>query len=186
MFKSRTTTLLNMECPSSAQTTGESNIIGVVEPQKPFFGLCTAIPEGMSSEIEAAVRDFIATSHSSEGVDPEGFYNQTLQAIANATVLGNGGDFWLGIDGKGVYGYALCRIVQDIDNRLTYWCSQSWMRKDIRGHDWYRYGMEKIKERAKACFCAHLVIVSSRNAKAYLRFLGKNWHPYATLLKEDI
>lgn len=178
--------MLNMECPLPTQTTAEFSVLGVLKPQEPVFSLCKAIPEGLSSEIQGAVRDFIATSHSSQGVDSEGFYNQTLQSIANATVLGNGGDFWLGTDDKGVCAYALCRIVQDIDNRLTYWCSQSWMRSDIRGRKWYQYGMEKIKERAKASFCSHIVIVSSRNSEAYLRFLGKTWHPYATLLKTEV
>lgn len=178
--------MLNMECPSANSTVGEQNGLGMIFSARPSFSLSKAIPEGLAPEIEAAVRDFVKTSHSCEGVDEEGFYQQTLQAIAEATILGQSGDFWLGIDDQGVWAYALCRIVKDIDNRLTYWCAQSWMRKDMRGLKWYRYGMEKIKARAKACFCAHMVIVSSRNAEAYLRFLGDTWHTYATLLKEDI
>lgn len=178
--------MLNMDCPSVSTTEGIFNTSGVLEAPLPVFELCRVVPPDLVCQVEEAVKDFIKTSHSAPGVDERGFYNQTLQAIANATVLGNGTDFWLGTDEKGVFGYALCRVVQDIDNRLTYWCSQSWMRQDMRGKKWYAYGMEKIKARAKACFCAHLVIVSSRNAEAYLRFLGKNWHTYATLLKEDL
>lgn len=174
--------MLNMDCPTVTVSTNA--ITKFVE--KPTFAVVKVIPEWAVAQVEAAVKDFIASSHPCEGVDPTGFYNQTLESIANCTYLGNGGDFWLGVDSKGVYGYAICRVVKDVDNRLVYWCSQSWMRKDIRGLDYYKFGMNKIKERAKSLFCAHIVIVSSRNAKAYLRFLGKNWHEYATLLKEDI
>lgn len=158
----------------------------IVLKSLPTFELCKAIPPAFVPQIESAVRDFVESSHPAPGIDRNGFYQQTLQTIAGSTVLGGTGDFWLGVDDRGVWGYAICRVVQDIDNRLTYWCSQSWMRPDMRGRKWYAYGMEKIKARARACFCAHLVIVSSRNADAYLRFLGKNWTTYATLLKEDI
>lgn len=175
--------MLNMECPSTITLSVNPEI---TFQEYPTFEISKAIPSWAVPQIEAAVKDFIETSHSCEGVDPTGFYYQTLESIANSTVLGGSGDFWLGTDSKGVCAYAIARVVKDIDNKLTYWCSQSWMRKDIRGLEWYRYGMDKIKERAKATFCSHIVIVSSRNAKAYLRFLGKNWHEYATLLKEDI
>jgi hypothetical protein len=169
---------MKIECPST--------YLKLKEEVEPVFEIVKRIPDGLSSQIEDAVMDFIKTSHSCPGVDAVGFYNQTLEAIAGATILGQGGDFWLAIDSQGVFGYALCRIVKDVDNRLTYWCAQSWLRKDMRGLEWYKFGMDKIRERAKSCFCAHLVIVSSRNAEAYLRFLGKNWNKYATLLKEDI
>ena len=161
--------------------------LGVVSfKETPHFEITRTIPRESVSQIEAAVKDFIKTSHSCPGVDEAGLYNQTLEAIAGSTILNHGGDFWLGTDSNGVCAYALCRIVKDIDNRLTYWCAQSWMRSDIRGLKWYRFGMDKIRQRAKECFCSHLVIVSSRNADAYLRFLGKSWSLYASLLKFDL
>lgn len=154
--------------------------------ETPVFRITKELPPHLVYQIESAVKDFVASSHSCQGVDSVGFYNQTIEAIAGSTVLNQGGDFWLGIDDQGVCAYALCRVVKDIDNRLTYWCSQTWIRPDLRGKKWLSFGWQKLKERAKACLCSHMIIVSSRNAEAYKRLLGKQMNLYSSLLKEDI
>lgn len=154
--------------------------------EKPVFELVKGIPKWAVPQIELAVKDFIATSHLPKGVDAQGFYQQTLGAIANATMLGGSGDFWLGtIDGK-VWAYCLSRVVCDIDNKLTYWVSQAWVHQDWRRTPFVKEAWGTVRERAKNCFCSHFIVVSSRSTKAYLRWLGANWNVYATLLKEDI
>ena len=168
--------MLNMECisPEFKITT-------------PRFEVFRSIPDGIAPQIEEAVKDFIKTSHVPDGVDLNGFYYQTLEAIANASYLGGGGDLWLGItDGKLVT-YILARICKDFDQKLTYQVSQAWVREDQRGQKWVKEAWNKVRERAKNCMCKHFSVISSRgNDKAYCRFLGKGFHFYASILKEEL
>lgn len=170
--------MLNMECPSP-----HFKLVA----DKPDFGLAKSIPSGMAPQIEKAVEDFIRTSHMPSGVDWNGFYHQTVQAIAQAGVLGGPGDLWLGtIDGELVT-YLLCHVGNDFDGKLAYTVSQAWVRKDQRGAKWVKEAWEQVRQRAKDCLCKHFVVLSSRgNDKAYCRFLGKGFHPYGSILKEEI
>lgn len=158
----------------------------VLASTTPNFRRVDTIPESLQGSIQMAVTDFLRTSHIPKGVDQKGLYQQTLGSISQATFLRQGGDFWIAtLDGK-LCAYLLARIVVDIDNRLTYWVSQAWVHKDWRRSPEVKLGWQKIRERAKNCLCSHIVIVSSRSTKAYLRWLGKDWTTYATLLKEDL
>ena len=150
------------------------------------FSIVRSLNPAWSKQIEAAVRDFFKTSHVPQGVDEQGFCQQTLESIASATFLNNGGDFWLLLENGVVKGYLLARITKDIDNTLTYWISQSWVHKSMRGDPEVKNCWETVRKRALECFCKHIVIVSSRSTRAYCRFLGHGMHLYSALLKEDI
>ena len=170
--------MTNVECLSP--------LLRIVEPEKPEFGLTRAIPSGTAPQIENAVKDFMVSSHLPNGVDKEGFYRQTLQAIAAASYLGQGGDLWLGFMHGRLVIYLLAHVGNDFDGRLAYTVSQAWVRKDQRGQKWVKWAWEQVRQRAKDCFCKHFVILSSRgNDKAYCRFLGKGFHFYASILKEE-
>jgi len=121
------------------------------------------------------------------GVSREGFIQQTLLSIANATFLKVGGDFWLIENADGTCGgYMLARFVVDIDNKLCYWISQVYVAKEHRGKG-SKEAFQVIREYAKKNLASHIVAVSGReNSKAYCRFLGEGYHKYATLLKEDL
>jgi hypothetical protein len=151
------------------------------------FELFKEIPLGLAHSIEKAVQDFIETSHLPEGVDAKGFYYQTLQAIANASVLRGTGDLWLGVLDGELVSYVLGNVNNDYDGRLNYLVTQAWVRKDQRGQKWVKLAWAKIRERAKACLCQHFSIISSRGmTAAYCRFLGKGFRPYAEILKAEI
>lgn len=155
--------------------------------EMPDFRVFKFIPEGMAPQIEEAVIDFIKTSHVPDGIDKNGFYFQTLETIANSSVLGGGGDLWLGIIDGELVTYILARICKDFDQKLTYQVSQAWVRKDQRGQRWVKVAWNKVRQRAKDCFCKHFSVISSRgNDRAYCRFLGKGFHFYASILKEEI
>lgn len=154
--------------------------------EHPSFGVVKIIPKWAVPQVEAAVKDFIKTSHLPQGIDIPGFYYQTLEAIAGATYLGGSGDFWLATHNGQVVVYGLAHISKDIDQKLCYHISQMWVTKEFRGKPIVKTWWEQIRQRAKDCFCKHLVITSSRNPKAYKRFLGNGMHDYATLLKEEI
>lgn len=163
---------------------GTGTIIAFEE--KPYFRVVKTIPEGMSPQVEAAVVDFIKTSHMPSGVDARGFYSQTLQAIASATVLGGGGEFWIGTKDGQLQIYILASIGNDFDGRLAYHVSQAWVRKDCRRTPVVKEWWGQIKQRAKDLLCGHLVITSTRNPKAYERWFGDGMKYYASLLKMNL
>jgi len=171
--------MLNVECPSPH--------LKLIDFEKPDFGIVKVLPNGMAQQIESAVMEFMKDSHIPDGVDLRGFYNQTLQSIAQATVLGGQGDLWLGVMGGELVTYILAHINNDYDGRLSYLVSQAWVRKDQRGQPWVKWAWEKVRQRAKESFCKHFSVISSRGkTKAYCRFLGKGFHPYAEILKEEL
>lgn len=164
-----------------------SPYLELVQEAHPHFGLTKVIPDGFAPQLESAVRDFMVSSHLSEDIDKEGFFSQTLQAMASASYLNQGGELWLGILNGKLVTYILARVGSDFDGKLSYTVSQAWVRKDQRGKKWVKTAWQKVRARAKDCFCKHFVVLSSRGkTKAYCRFLGKGFHYYAEILKEEI
>lgn len=158
-----------------------------IKPVRPVFSIARAIPDGMGPQIEEAVKDFIRSSGIPRGVDIQGFYNQTLQGIANAAIQGQGNDLWLGVAGDELWIYLLGHLGNDIDGRMTYTVSQAWVRKDQRGQKWVKEVWAQVRQRAKNCLCKHFMVISTKeNDAVYCRFLGRGFHKYATLLKEEI
>lgn len=165
--------------------TTASGIISALE-EKPYFRVIKTIPEGLAPQIESAVVDFIKTSHLPAGVDRGGFYNQTLQAMASATVLNQGGEMWIGTARGELLTYVMAHIGNDFDGRLSYHVSQAWVKKGFRATPLVKSWWGQIKSRAKDLMCGHLVITSSRNPKAYERWFGDGMAIYATLLKMNL
>ena len=152
---------------------------------KTEFKIVKEFPENLSPrKIEEAVLDFIQESHVKG--DPIGIFNQTMESIAGSTVLGGSGYFWLGTEGEKVVSYLLAHVTKDIDNLPTYYIPQAWVAREYRGNQVVKMWWEKVREHAKSRFCKHIVLVSSRNEKAYERFLGHGLTHYASLLMEDI
>jgi len=125
------------------------------------------------------------------GVDEQGFIVQTLRAILNAIEDKDGcSDFWIISNAdKSLGGFMLASFVYDIDNKLTYWVNQVYVCKEHRGwNSFFRKEVWRvITERAKIIGVKHIVLVTSRkNTPAYCRLMGKQYHQYAALIKEDI
>lgn len=152
--------------------------------EEPYFRLLREIPEGLGPQIEHCVKEFVKDSKIGQGIDAIGFFNQTIESIAQMTYLNMGGDFWIGtVDGK-VMAYVLARASKDIDNKMSYWISQAYADKSVRFTPFIKEAMAAIRQRAKDCLCRHIVVVAGRNSRAYKRMFG--FHDYAVLLKEDI
>jgi len=149
-----------------------------------------AVPKHLKPKaIEKAVEHFVNDSHAGQGVDKLGFFNQTIENIASIVLMetNDKAHFWMLSNEEGdVLAYALAHYSKDIDNSLCYWVTQAWVDKSLRRTPLVREMWEQLREEGKRNFCKHIVFPASRNPKAYLRFLGKNWHEYAVLLKEDI
>lgn len=144
------------------------------------------IPTGMNKQFTDAVVDFMGASGLPNGIDRQGFFYQTLQAIATSAIIGQGRELWLGIHEGQLYTYILATIGQDFDGRLAYTVSQAWVRKDQRGKPWVREAWQKVRQRAKDMLCSHFAVYSTKeNTKAYCRFLGKGFRKYSEILKEE-
>jgi hypothetical protein len=157
---------------------------------QPEFKITREIPSTLTpGAVERAVDAFVKESILKERLDvePFGFYNQTLQRIAAATFLKTPGvDFWMAHAYGEVIGYAIANITTDIDMRLCYWVSQSWVAPEWRQDPLVKQSWENVRLHAEYSLCSHLVVVSCRNSKAFCRWLGGNFEPYATLLKEEL
>lgn len=153
---------------------------------EPDFQLTTEIPPSLhKGAIERAVTEFVKET----GVDahPVGFYNQSLQRIARATIFKMPGEFfWLMHAYGEVSAYALATIQNDIDGRLCYWVSQTWVSPEWRHDPVVKKGYERMKQHAENSFCNHFVIVTSREPKAFCKFLGPKMRPYATIIKQEL
>lgn len=149
------------------------------------FRIVNDLNETIARQLAGAINEFMKDSDLGRGVDEIGYFEATKNAMIEAC-LGNG-DLWIGTLDEALVIYILAGMSNEVDNRLTYWVSQAWVRKDQRGLPWVRQAWQTIRERAIETKCAHIVTISGReNNEAYCRFLGKGWHIYGVLLKEDL
>jgi hypothetical protein len=145
------------------------------------------IPATLSPKaIERAVTSFIDQSHA-ENVDRDGYFNQIIENIAAVVVFQTPGRyFWIAEADGEVIAWALTHISKDVDNKLCYWQTDAWVDPKWRRKPEVKQWNKFLEEDAKANFCKHILIPSSRGEKAYCRFLGEGWHPYVVLLKKDL
>lgn len=135
--------------------------------------------------IEDAVWSFVNDSHCNE--DLVGLHNQTIENIFHYSQCPDDTrNFWLADEDGEVMAYAMTHISKDVDNKLCYWITQAWVHPVIRGSKQVKEWFQIFREEAKKNLCAHIIVPSSRGVEAYCRFLGKGWHTYVTLLKEDL
>ncbi len=149
----------------------------------------TRLPNHLNvGAVERAVRAFVNDCHVTETqTDPEGLYQQTLEAIAQACIFQQDGrQFWLADYEGEVMAYALTHISKDVDNTLCYWMTQAWVHPQIRHHKIVKIWKDQLIAEGKRLMCKHIVIPSSRGMKGYIRFLGKGWHKYVDLLKVNL
>lgn len=135
--------------------------------------------------VEQAVRNFAVENHSP--AEQAGLIQQTFENIIHATELRTPGRyFWLVLEDDKPVGYILSHIAKDVDNTLCYWMTQAYADPSVRGEHFIKDFYPRLKAHAKSLFCSHVLIPSSREAKAYMRWLGPDLHQYAVILKEDI
>lgn len=153
---------------------------------QPSLQLTRELPKDLNPKaIERAVERFLLEVDCKG--DWVGFFNQTIQKIASATFLRMPGhDFWCATQDGEVAGYALASVVNDIDGSLCYWAAQCWVDPKFRTLACVKEGYDKIFDYAKSIMCRYVVLVSTRDDKAYCRFLGRGAHKYASLLKVDL
>lgn len=148
------------------------------------------IPESLKpGAIDRAIRQFVNDSHVLDvPISKPGLIQQLTDVIASILVFKSNPTtfFWAAEDNGEVVAWALTHVSKDVDNSLCYWMTDAWVDKSLRRTILVRKWLEALKADAKFLGCKHILIPSSRGMKAYCRFLGKGWHPYLTILKEDI
>jgi predicted N-acetyltransferase YhbS len=141
--------------------------------------------KSIQKSIEEAVVSFVKDSRV-ENVDDKGFYQQTLNVIADSIINNGTRQFWLATHESEVITYVLTHVSIDVDNTKCFWITQAWVNPKARGHKIIKIWRDKLFEEAKKLGCKHVLVPSSRGEKAYCRFLGEGWHKYVTLLKKDL
>lgn len=140
--------------------------------------------------IKAAVRAFVDESwDASVPFDRDGYYEQTLQQIISTVVMKTNpsATFWLAEDEDGsIAAWAITSVSVDVDNKLTFWGRDAWVSPRYRGSRATKHWFAELRREAVRLGCSHFVIPSSRGIAAYCRFLGPNWKPYISLIKEDL
>lgn len=149
----------------------------------------TSLPSLPPGSIESAIQAFIMESGAlADGVDELGLYNQMIEAVANIVMLKKAphAQFWLAYENGKVVAFCFSHWAIGVDGRMCLWLTDAWINKEYRGIKTAKEYFKTLREFAQKSLCKHILVVSSRNDKAYCRFLGKGWKPYLTVLKEDI
>jgi hypothetical protein len=138
--------------------------------------------------IERCVNMFVKESNKDQTpCDEKGYIQQTLKTIAQA-ILGEQDQpqFWMAEYNDEVLAYSICHLSIDVDNRLCYWITQTFVNKKVRRHKIVKIWRQQLYDEAQRLGCKHIIVPSSRHNEAYKRWLGEGWHTYVTLLKKDI
>ena len=113
-----------------------------------------------------------------------GYSTHTMEQIIAAC---NGqGEFWICSEGSELFGFLLGNVCKDVNNEPTYVIRQAWVSPSIRRTPIVKQMLSSILLNAKSNFCKHVLLVSSRNEKAYLRWLGHGWKRFTTVLKGEL
>ncbi len=154
------------------------------------FRKINEIPKGLNNgAIDRGIQAFVLDSRlDPEITDLRGLKQQLTDVFASVLLFKTAGPtfIWMAEDGGEVMGWSICRVSKDVDNSLCYWMTDAWVHPTMRRHPEVRHWYNQMRDDAKALMCKHILVPSSRNTKAYLRYLGKNWHKYIEILKEDI
>ena len=141
-------------------------------------------------ELDSCIKQYVKESKISKyGVNEGGFYQQITNSIANRIILKNqpNAHFWLATDRENkIAGFALSHFATDVDNTLTFWQTDGWVRKDFRNTANVSQWMGIMKYYAILSGAKHILMPCSRASRAWSKFLGGRMKKFVTILKEDI
>ncbi len=140
--------------------------------------------------IDRALESFVGDSREIIGrVDPRGALQQLRDSVASAILFKNSPSsfFWVAEDENGeVAAWAMTQVRNDIDGSLCYWMTNAWVAKQHRFKPYVKQWFQVMRADAERYSCKHILLTSSRNSRAYCRFLGGGFHEYLTILKADL
>lgn len=148
------------------------------------------IPASLNTgALDRAIQSYLNDNHlDPTQVNLAGLKQQITDAIAAVVVFKNnpGVDLWVAEEDGEVVSWTLAHVSKGVDNTLCYSMTDAWVTPAYRMKPIVKEWFRTMRTEAKRLMCKHILIPSSRGAEAYCRFLGKGWHQYLTILKEDI
>lgn len=139
--------------------------------------------------IDRAIQSFLDDNRMDPGhTNIKGLKQQITDAIASVVIFKNNPSvyFWAAEEDGEVVSWTLTHASKDVDNTLCYWMTDAWVAPTYRTRPIVKEWFQLMRDDAKRLMCKHILIPSSRGSEAYCRFLGKGWHQYLVILKEDI
>jgi hypothetical protein len=118
------------------------------------------------------------------GFSEKGFVDHAWEQIS-ACAMGMG-ELWLYVEDSKVRGFLVAGKNLDVDHQPTYVIRLAWVDKALRRTPKVKEMLVTILSHAKMNFFKHVLIVSSRHPRAYLRWLGSGWMSYTTVLKGEL
>lgn len=134
--------------------------------------------------LKETIRSMYYESHVDLYMSEKGYVDHTWDQMM-AAALGQG-EFWVEFQEGKVAGWLLGAYSKEFDNEPTYVIKQAWVDPLLRRTPRVKEMLAQILMNAKSNFAKHVLIVSSRNTKAYLRWLGKGWVPVTTIIKGEL
>jgi hypothetical protein len=134
--------------------------------------------------LKETIRTMYQESHVDFYMTEKGYVDHTWESMM-ASAMGNG-ELWIAIQDGKVVGWLIGCYSKEVDNEPTYTIRQAWVDPLLRRTPKVKEMLTQILMNAKSNFSKHVLIVSSRNTKSYLRWLGKGWIPVTTIIKGDL
>lgn len=138
-------------------------------------------PYHLVDDFRQAIRTMYYESHVDLYMSEKGYVDHTWEQIM-AAASGNG-ELWIAFQDGKVVGFLLAGYSKEVDNEPTFIIRQGWVDPMLRRTPRVKEMLGGILYNAKSNFAKHVLIVSSRNPRAYIRWLGSGWSQTSTILK---
>lgn len=142
------------------------------------------MPCAVIDSLKVAIRSMYVDSHVDFIYTEKGYVDHTWEMITLA--CSGSGELWLATLGQEIVGFLLAAYSKEVDNEPTFVIRQAWVSQKIRRNPAVKQMLGRILSNAKMNFAKHVLIVSSRNPNAYIRWLGKGWKKITTVIKGDL
>lgn len=141
-------------------------------------------PIHLVDNLRETVRQMYHQSHVDLYMSEKGYVDHTWEEMLGA--VSGQGELWIALQDGKVVGFLLGGYNKEVENEPTYVIKQAWVDPLLRRTSRVKEMLAQVLMNAKSNFCKHVLIVSSRNTRAYLRWLGKGWMPVSTILKGEL
>lgn len=142
------------------------------------------MPIPLVQELRKAVYSMFTESHSDVSLTQKGFVDHSWNQIVSAAA--GQGELWVSQKDGHLVGYLIAGYNNDVDNEPTYVIRQAWVHESLRRTPEVKIMLRRILGNAKSNFAQHVLIISSRHEKAYLRWLGRGWSHYVSILRSEL
>lgn len=151
--------------------------------QKPAFALKLwrgPVPAHLVDNLKETIVRMYHESRVDLYLTEKGYADHVWESMVSA--IGGQGELWLALQDGRVVGWLLSGYSKEIENQPTFIIRQAWVDPILRRTPKVKEMLGSILVNAKSNLCIHVLIVSSRSTRAYLRWLGPGWKPISTIL----